>query len=411
MMILTPEDFTFECTCGKKHASSIRKIVIGEHCLADLSDHLASLGLHGRTLAVYDTNTAEAKGLVKPAADYEVILDAHNLHADENAVAVLLEKLPDDARILIAVGSGTIHDIVRYVAAETGRTFESAPTAASVDGFASGVAAMTWHGFKRTFPAVAPVLVLADLSVIGQAPFYLSRSGVGDILGKYTALADWKIASVLTGEYYCEGIAAMMDDAVSQIRGCIGGLLAGEPSAYEKLIYGLLLSGVAMELSGNSRPASGAEHHISHFLEIGAVKNNGSLHGEKVGVGTLITLKKYKESVKNAPIRFVEPPLVNDAYLRPVYGSLTESVLLENKSDVMSGITPDLLAAKWSLISEVVQRIPPYEEILELMERIGAKTTLTDLGVDDDQLDTIVMYSPYVRARLTFMRLIRMLAH
>lgn len=408
MMILTPGDFTFDCTCRKTHASSIRRIVIGENCLKDLSEHLTALDIRGRSLAVYDTNTAAAEGLVKPAADYELILDADGLHADERAVAVLREKLPDDVRILIAVGSGTIHDIVRYVSAETGRIFVSAPTAASVDGFASGVAAMTWNGFKRTFPAVAPTLVLADLSVISHAPFYLSRSGVGDILGKYTALSDWKIANLLTGEYYCEGIVSMMEDAVKKIRDCIDGLLDGESSAYEKLIYGLLLSGVAMELAGNSRPASGAEHHISHFLEIGAIENNNSLHGEKVGVGTLMALKKYKEAMKN--IRFMKPPLVTDAYLRPVFGSLTESVLMENKCDVMSGITPDLLAAKWPLVTEVVQSIPPYEEILELMERIGAKTTLTDLGVEEEKLATILEFSPYVRARLTFMRLIRMLA-
>ncbi len=410
MMILTPGDFTFDCTCGKKHASSIRRIVIGENCLKDLSEHLTALDIRGRTLAVYDTNTAAAEGLVKPVADYELILDADGLHADERAVAVLRGKLPDDARILIAVGSGTIHDIVRFVSADTGRIFVSAPTAASVDGFASGVAAMTWNGFKRTFPAVAPTLVLADLSVISHAPFYLSRSGVGDILGKYTALSDWKIANLLTGEYYCEGIVSMMEDAVKKIRDCIDGLLDGESSAYRKLIYGLLLSGVAMELAGNSRPASGAEHHISHFLEIGAIENNGSLHGEKVGVGTLLALKTYKEAARNAPIRFVKTPLVNDAYLRPVYGSLTESVLDENRADVMSGITPDLLAAKWPLVSEVIQCIPPYEEILEIMERIGAKTTLSDLGVKQEKLATILEFSPYVRARLTFMRLIRMLA-
>ena len=409
MMILTPRNFTFDCTCGKEHAVRIRRIVIGDHCLQDLKDHLKALNIAGKTLAVYDSNTVRAKGLTKPETDYEAVLDANGLHADEKAVGTLLERLPDDVRVLVAVGSGTIHDITRYVSAQKGLIFVSAPTAASVDGFASGVAAMTWNGFKVTFPAVAPTLVLADLSVIGNAPFYLARSGVGDILGKYTALADWRIAGLLTGEYYCDGIASMMEDAVSQIRSSIDGLVRGESSAYEKLIYGLILSGAAMELSGNSRPASGAEHHISHFLEVGAVTNNGSLHGEKVGVGTLIALRKYKEVCEKNAYRFVAPPDLTAEYLRPVYGSLTGSVLAENKSDVMSGITPDLLAAKWPLILDVVRKIPSYEEILALLERIGAKTSLEDIGVREDQLDTIIKYSPYVRARLTFMRLIGML--
>ena len=91
---------------------------------------------------------------------------------------------------MIAVGSGTIHDITRYHAYERKIPFFSVPTAASVDGYVSTVAAMTWHGFKKSFTAVSPVVVIADTDIFSKAPMRLTASGVADLLGKYTALAD-----------------------------------------------------------------------------------------------------------------------------------------------------------------------------------------------------------------------------
>jgi len=410
-MIIAPEDFQISCKCGREHKVSIRRIVIGKDCLPNLNAHLADLGISGKTCGVYDSNTYKAAGLLRPKTDYEVILPSLNLHANERAVKQLTDSMMQDVKVLIAVGSGTIHDITRYCAAQKGICFVSAPTAASVDGFASSVAAMTWNGFKITMPAVAPVLILADISIISQAPSYLFASGVGDILGKYICLADWKIAGILTGEYYCEGIAGLMEKAVNEVRGCCEGLIRGESDAFEKLIYGLILSGVAMQLSGNSRPASGAEHHISHFIEMGIVGSSDALHGEKVGVGTLICAKRYHELGAKQAIKAKRPspfPLT-EKYLQPVYGSMTEGVLEENSHDVLADVDPAVLEEKWPEISGIISKIPSYEQLLEILRSIEARTTLADIGISDTMYNTIIEYSPYMRSRLTLLRISKML--
>ena len=192
-----------------------------------------------------------------------VCLPEENLHADEIAVEKVLGELKGAADVLLAVGSGTIHDITRYVANERMLPFCSIPTAASVDGFVSTVAAMTWHGFKKSFSATAPRFVIADTGIFSKAPYRLTASGISDLLGKYTAIADWKLRTLLQGSIFCERICQMEMEAVSRVIDSIDGLRAGTPQAYEELMYGLLLSGLAMQMVGNSRPASGAEHHLS----------------------------------------------------------------------------------------------------------------------------------------------------
>ena len=113
-------------------------------------------------------------------------------------------------------------------------------------------------------------------------------------MGKYIALTDWKIANIFTNEFYCERIAKMTYNATREVINSVDGIIEGDEASYEKLVYGLLLSGLVMQMIGNSRSASGAEHHISHLIEMGPKGLNvefDALHGEKVGVGTLIVVK------------------------------------------------------------------------------------------------------------------------
>ena len=101
---------------------------------------------------------------------------------------------------------------------------------------------------------------------------------------------------MLTGEYYCESVADMEKKALKTVKGCLRDIGEGDEEACEKLMYALILSGLAMQMVGNSRPASGAEHHLSHLWEMEVVCGHlDALHGEKVSVGMMLVLKKYKE--------------------------------------------------------------------------------------------------------------------
>lgn len=413
-MQYTSESFLPQCDCGRNHEVTIKGVYIGPDAAYYLRDAVPAAGLSGKAVAVYDGNTWEAMGQKAPSAAREIVLPPHNLHADEHGVEQVMAKL-DSADFLYAVGSGTVHDITRYCAAKIGVPFVSMPTAASVDGFASTVAAMTWHGFKKTMPGVAPTLIAADIDVLAAAPMRLTRSGVGDILGKYVCLADWQIGHALTGEYFCEGIYGMMRRAVDIVSDCIDGLVEGDKDAFEKLQYGLVLSGIAMQLAGNSRPASGAEHHVSHLIEIGVpwLEKSDALHGEKVGVGTLLCAEQYnawKGKDLSALMRAVEgyAPLDKVA-LEPAFAGLTDEVLEENANDCLLDVQKPVSEATMTKVSAALASVPEASVIRAALERTGALLTLADIGVREDAAQEILYWSPYVRNRLTFMRLLHCL--
>ncbi|MFA9381534.1 MAG: sn-glycerol-1-phosphate dehydrogenase, partial [Acetanaerobacterium sp.] len=357
-----------------------------------------------------DSNTYTATKMKRPTVDAEVILPAENLHADMHGVALLKERLPK-TDILVAIGSGTIHDIVRYCAAERGIPFVSAPTAATVDGFASSVAAMTWHGFKKTFPAVAPVLVLADLDVISAAPAHLALAGVGDILGKYICLADWKISHILTAEYYCDYIADLTRRAVDKIRDSADGLARHDATAFESLMYGLILSGVAMQLAGNSRPASGAEHHISHLLEMGVLQECSAMHGEKVGVAAPLCAAIYHNiaAIDDISDRVSAYSPLNDDWVKKQFGPLSNYILEENHNDCLVAVTPDALKLHWNKIRGILHSIPTQCELTAFLRGLGAKAVPEDIGLRRELVPSLISLSPLVRNRLTMMRILRML--
>ena len=409
-MIIDSTKLNGPCSCGRSHEMVTKEAVLEAGCMKKLDEYAAKHGLKGRRAAIYDKNTWNARNIIHPAADQEIILNPDNLHANEIAVGLVQEQLEEGIDYLIAIGSGTIHDTTRYCANERGIPFISCPTAASVDGFCSTVSAMTWKGYKKTMPGVAPVFVLADIDIIKEAPLHLALSGAGDIFGKYTALADWEVAHALTGEYLCPEIERMTRDAVEAVTSCCTGLVAKEEKSFEQLTYGLILSGLAMQLMGNSRPASGCEHHVSHLIEMGPAAfpfRSDALHGEKVGVGTILASRAYHELAEIKDIRpHVHPYAFPDqTELEPFYGTaLYPSVVEENTPDCMKDVTPEMLVAAWPKIREIVSSIPTAEELDNLYQKIGAKCTLEDIQVPSDSLEDLLHFSPSARNRLTLMR-------
>lgn len=411
-MIIDAKQYAGLCSCGREHQMATAFSVVEAGCLPKLRDYMQANGLSGKTVAVYDENTYAACTGKRPVVDEEIILNPEGLHADEHGVALLQARLPKDAQILVAVGSGTIHDITRYCAYEAHSEFVSCPTAASVDGFCSSVAAMTWKGCKRTLTAVAPKLVVADLEIIKNAPLRLARSGFGDMIGKYVALADWRMAHAITGEFHCARIADMMAQATRTVQESAPGIAAGEEEAYEKLMYGLLLSGLAMQLMGNSRPASGAEHHISHLIEMhpaGIGVQSDALHGEKVGVGTLLALREYKRLANTEPC-WQDYASWQRSELEGPFADLTEEVLNENARDVAAGITAQQLASAWETVRQILRELPDPAQLEATYNALGVKATLASIDVDEQKLPLLLRYAPCVRNRLTLMRLTRCMA-
>ena len=203
---------------------------------------------------------------------------------------------------MLAVGSGTIHDVVRFVCSHTNRIFVSVPTAASVDGFTSVGAPIIVDGFKQTVPAIAPAAIFADLDVLSAAPQRMTAAGFGDMLGKFTSLADWRFSAEMAGEPFCPLAYELTERALQQCMAAVDEIAAGTPRGVEALMEALLLSGWSMLLVGHSRPASGGEHHLSHHWEMAYLKEGRRqlLHGAKVGVACALLAKLYRERLGEA---------------------------------------------------------------------------------------------------------------
>ena len=407
--------FSGRCSCGREHDMVTRAAVIESGALLRFEEYAEKFSITGKRCVLYDENTYAATEGRHPEGQQILIMDPRDLHANEISTAWVLERLENDVEVIIAVGSGTVHDVARFCAHERGIRFVSCPTGASVDGFCSTVAAMTWHGFKKTLPAVAPEVVIADSDIIKTAPPELVRSGVGDILAKYTALADWRMSHILTGEYYCERIAEITQQAADAVVESLDGILTGDAEAYEKVTYALVMSGIAMQMMGNSRPASGSEHHVSHLIEMGPSGLDvrfQALHGEKTGVGSVVALKEYKRLAAAEDIApYVKDYApVPDSVIRDYFGEkLADSIIAENAEDCLAALDKETFIAKWPEVRKVVESLPSAEEVYALLEKIDAKRTLGEIGVTEADTDAILRYSPLVRNRLTLMRARRML--
>ncbi len=414
-MFVDSTAYSGRCSCGREHQMVTRAAVIESGALFDFEKYMEQFAVKGRRCTLYGENSYAATSDRHPKAEQEIVLNPDGLHADEKSTALVLQKLEQDIDVIIAVGSGTIHDIARFCAHDRGIRFVSCPTAASVDGFCSTVAAMTWYGYKKTLPAVAPEIVIADTEIIRKAPMALVLSGIGDIMAKYTARADWEIAHLLTGEYLCERIRDIMADAADTVMESIPGILAGEDEAYTNVTYALIMSGIAMQMMGNSRPASGAEHHISHMIEMGPEKfavRFPALHGEKTGVGSVVASEEYE---RLARIEDIAPYLtdyspVSEEELKDFFGErLAGAIIEENRNDCLQEVSREKLARCWPEIRKIIASIPGSKVFYDSLEQLNAKRTLEDIGVSSRDRETLLKYSPLVRNRLTLMRIRRIM--
>ncbi len=415
-MELQLDSFKQNCSCGRQHLITIEKIIIDSNSLSEVSAFINEKGLASYPMIICDTNTYQTGGsklqeLLKITDQQMIVLNARGLHADEFGLKAIKEQFNHQASVFIAVGSGTIHDLTRYTSCEFNRPFISVPTAASVDGFASTVAAMTFNGFKVTTKAKAPLAIFADTSIIAKAPRYLSAAGVGDLLAKYTALLDWKISNLLTGEYICGQIIKITEDALQMMIDSLDEIANQTEEGYIPLIQGLLLSGIGMQMIGNSRPASGAEHHLSHLWEMHLInKEVEALHGEKVGVGLILVADFYRTllSFKEAPC-FNELNLLDHTLLESYFKQLTPDVLKENHPDPLEAMTEDQFKIVYPEILQLISELPSGDQFKQWIQAVGGKVTVQELGLPQSIEELSLSLAPYVRGRLTLLRVMKRL--
>ena len=402
------------CECGRDHLVPLKKIIMKADALNELPELISFLGDFSCVSMIADENTYKVAGKrVEEICDLTdvIVLDPYHLHATEKAVDTVKKGL-GKCELLLAVGSGTIHDITRYVAHEMGIPFVSVPTAPSVDGFVSNVAAMTLGGVKVTTPATCPIAVCADTKILASSPKRLIASGFADLLGKYTALADWKITSIITGEYICDRVMDLEYQVIDDMMKNIDGINNRDYDAIENLMYGLILSGMAIQMVGYSRPASGSEHHISHFIEMNIVNDeNDALHGEKVGVGLAMVCDLYHGimALDDLEDRITDNNQMPNDKIDAMFKDVAEGIYKENAKNPLEDVKKENIIAVLPIIKNIIDELPTGDEMREILRSVGCPCTLSDIGLSEDLKETIYYYAPFVRSRLTFMRFAHMI--
>ena len=284
--------------------------------------------------------------------------------ADEKTVAAVAAA-GEGYDYLLAVGAGTLNDLCKYAGFLTHKPSGVFATAPSMDGFSSSVTPLIEQGFKITRPAQTASDILMDFGVLKSAPPVMIGAGVGDILAKYCCLTDWRVSSLLTGEEVNEEAFSLMHGAVEACDKSIPALKRGEAAGVEKLMDALLISGYAMVIAGNSRPASGAEHHMSHFLEMDFLRRGERipLHGVKVGLGTMVSLYLYQT-----------------LRARPAFAGC-ERVYAE------------------------AEKLPPPAYAEEILHVLGCPTRFSALGISEETMRKMLFEAYKIRDRFTILTL------
>ena len=299
----------FDCSCGRHHNFSIHDVAIGSGAINKLPE-IAAPFKEGQILMVYDNNTYEAAGkqahqlMVDAGFNVkELLFDRGDdiLIPDESVVGRILQELsgptPEDTRLIVGVGSGSINDSCKYVSFHCHLPYIIVGTAPSMDGYVSDGAPLMSAGRKISYPAHLAYGVIGDTNIMKDAPQELIAAGFGDVVGKITALADWDLAVKVKGDYRCDTCVTLVQRALDKCFSKSNLLPQRDEEAIKYLIEALTLTGVAMALIRISRPASGAEHMLSHYWEMDYVDRglNPIHHGTQVGVATPVIARFFEE--------------------------------------------------------------------------------------------------------------------
>ena len=410
-MILDTSKYLGKCVCGREHELRTKLVVCEYGALKNFDKYMEDCGLTGFRTVIYDTNTYNLPSITHVPADQEIVLEAKGLHSEKGLIEnmmTMLERTPD---YIVVVGGGTLMDFGRYSAWKLGIPFVAIPTIVSSDGFTADICSIIIDGQKKSIPMQAADAVICDMDVVSGAPMFLSIAGVQDIMAKYVSIADWKIAHLVSGEYFCPMVCDMAQEALDIMVRCANELAEGKEPDFEAMAYTQMLSGLTMQILSNSRAASGAEHLVAHLVEMKprGFENAHGMHGECVGIGTIMCASAYHKLAERETIEVKPFEPVDEQWVRDVFGELADGILKENENDVLKTFAPENIKEKWPQIREIIATIPKAEELIELYTKIGAKHSLEELGIDESVREEFLDISSAIRNRLTLARMTRLI--
>ncbi len=432
-MKLKPECFvlqdylhqTFTCSCGKIHHTDLERILLEAGAVRKVPQLIRELG-YRKVFVVSDQNTRRAAGeqiekiLTEAGIPFvSYCFSQDPLVPDEYAAGELLMRFDHECDLVLGIGTGTVNDLCKFMSYQLGRNYFIFATAPSMDGFVSRGAALIDGNMKITHDAHVPQAVIGDVDILVQAPMEMIAAGVADVMGKYTCLCDWRLAHTVTGEYFCPEVEKMVRIALKRMMDQVKYIKTRDPATVEAVMEALVLTGIAMSFVGNSRPASGCEHHISHYWEMMFLFEGrpAVLHGTKVGIGTVIAARMYRQFlIQKVDYREAErkadsfDPGRWEAEMRKLYGPAADGVISLEHAERKNA--PENVKVRLEKIREhmdeirrmIDQMVPAAESIRETLAELGAPVSFAQFGIGREAVTDSIRVAKEVRNRYTLLQ-------
>lgn len=366
------------CDCKKEHKCPVEIVRIGK----GVTDELPGLCKEYKSiLLVSDENTFSVCGekvyrLLKDKVHKNLIIKAQSdvVIPDEEKLLETEKCIAATTDLIIGVGSGVVNDICKYVSHKNNLPYFIVATAPSMDGYASVGAALILDGMKVTINSAPPKGIIADTTVLKDAPMEMIQAGYGDILGKYSCLNDWKLSAFINGEYFCHQVYEYTYDCVEKVKPLAKKIIKRDEESIGTLMEALVVVGFLMSYVDSSRPASGSEHHLSHFFEITGILNNTKYfpHGIDVIYSAVVTAK-IRERLINDDFCKNEFNEKNwEKEIKRIYSSCADGVIkLQKKYNQCKKDDSGIVLKKQDEIKEILKEAPTSAEFIEMLENIG----------------------------------------
>jgi len=413
---------SFNCQCGRHHTVPTRHMFYGEDAFDLLPDTARSIVEGPNYLIIADARTYQVAGLAvekklrncTSEVSHFIIPDQEGEPpaTDDTTRDLILAKAPQ-ADLYIAVGSGVINDLVKWVAYLRKKPYITVATAASMNGYASANVAATVDGLKVLFHAEACIAVFATPEIITGAPFELTTAGLGDVLAKSVSSADWKLNQFLFDDYHCQFSVDLLKKLEPIYLENPDKIKGKDPVAFKALFDALFLSSIAMTITGTSSPASGGEHLISHTLDMIANRDGRKhdSHGRQVGVSSILMAALYEKIMR------IEKPIYQDIPQNidhQFWGTLSPVVKQEYSKKI-----PKLEQAveylsqpeNWARLRTVIQpNLIPAAKLKNCLLQAGGAHRFKDIRNNDTALEkdsflSVVSNANQMRERFTILDL------
>ena len=420
-------------TRALRGATDTKAVILGEDAIDRAGEVFRDLFGSARAVVVADERTFGLAGRrVSEAlaqagielADPHVFPGEPELYARYENCEALRDVLSGIDGIAVAVGAGTLNDIVKRASGELNRPYMVVGTAASMDGYTAFGSSIALDGFKQTLSCPAPAGCVADVRLMAAAPQVMTASGYGDLLGKVPAGADWIIADALGTEAIDQGVWELVQGPLHGALSRPDALASGDVEATTGLAEGLLMSGLAMQAHQSSRPASGAEHQFSHLWEMEGhgvdVTPRRLSHGFKVGIGTVAIAALYErllerdlsqldidQAVAAWPTREAMEAEVRRLHPDPrlVEETVTQALAkwlppeeLRARLTLLAGIWPELSA-------RLRTQLLPATELQQMLRDVGAPAHPSDIGLGWQRFRDTYVRAQMIRKRYTVLDL------